>query len=187
MKVDTPLIHSASITRRRGVTSAKLTHTVAGGRYTTAPHLFPAVGLLDLGRDRHARIVQHARETRLDRRARGPSNPLLLAVLRLRARQRALLALDAPAALPQRRAPVVDPPLALALGANERLHELFAPRARLVSLAPMPGFVRALERRAVVGADRRTQCRRGRRRRPLWRALDAEEGIARGPRPIVGR
>ena len=42
MKVDTRLIHSASITRRRGVTSAKLTHTVAGGRYTTAPLIFPA-------------------------------------------------------------------------------------------------------------------------------------------------
>jgi hypothetical protein len=42
MKVHTPLIHSASITRRRGVTSAKLTHTFAGGRYTTAPLIFPA-------------------------------------------------------------------------------------------------------------------------------------------------
>ena len=95
------------------------------------------------------------------------------------ARQRALLALDAPAALAQRRAPVVDPPLALVLGAYERLHELFAPGARLVSLAPVPGFVRALERRAVVGADRLTLCRRRRRQRPLWCALDAEEGIAR--------
>ena len=40
MKVHTPFIHSANITR--GVTSAKLTHTVAGGRYTTAPQLFLA-------------------------------------------------------------------------------------------------------------------------------------------------
>ena len=40
MKVYTTFILSASITR--GVTYAKLTHTVAGGRYTTAPHLFPA-------------------------------------------------------------------------------------------------------------------------------------------------
>ena len=40
MKVYTTFIHSASITR--GVTYAKLTHTVAEGRYTTAPYLFPA-------------------------------------------------------------------------------------------------------------------------------------------------
>ena len=40
MKVHTPFVHSATITR--GVTSAKLTHTVAGGRYTTAPLIFPA-------------------------------------------------------------------------------------------------------------------------------------------------
>ena len=39
MKVYTTFILSASITR--GVTYAKLTHTVAEGRYTTAP-LFPA-------------------------------------------------------------------------------------------------------------------------------------------------
>ena len=45
MKVYTTFILSASITR--GVTYAKLTHTVAEGRYTTAPYLFPAgcVGL----------------------------------------------------------------------------------------------------------------------------------------------
>ena len=30
------------ISSSRGVTYAKLTHTVARGRYTTAPHLFPA-------------------------------------------------------------------------------------------------------------------------------------------------
>ena len=44
-KVYTTFILSASITRR--VTYAKLTHTVAEGRYTTAPYLFPAgcVGL----------------------------------------------------------------------------------------------------------------------------------------------
>ena len=44
-KVYTTFILSASITR--GVTYAKLTHTVAEGRYTTAPYLFPAgcVGL----------------------------------------------------------------------------------------------------------------------------------------------
>ena len=40
MKVYTTFILSASITR--GVTYAKLTHTVAEGRYTTVPHLFPA-------------------------------------------------------------------------------------------------------------------------------------------------
>ena len=46
MKVYTTFILSASITR--GVTYAKLTHTVAEGRYTTqagtvtAPYLFPA-------------------------------------------------------------------------------------------------------------------------------------------------
>ena len=40
MKVYTTFILSASITR--GVTYAKLTHTVARGRYTTAPYLFPA-------------------------------------------------------------------------------------------------------------------------------------------------
>ena len=40
MKVYTTFIHSASITR--GVTYAKLTHTVAEGRYTTAPYSFPA-------------------------------------------------------------------------------------------------------------------------------------------------
>ena len=39
MKVYTTFILSASITR--GVTYAKLTHTVAEGRYTTAPYLFP--------------------------------------------------------------------------------------------------------------------------------------------------
>ena len=39
-KVYTTFILSASITR--GVTYAKLTHTVAEGRYTTAPYLFPA-------------------------------------------------------------------------------------------------------------------------------------------------
>ena len=38
MEVHTPFIHSASITR--GVTNAKPTHTVAGGRYTTAPLIF---------------------------------------------------------------------------------------------------------------------------------------------------
>ena len=42
MKVYTTFILSASITR--GVTYAKLTHTVAEGRYTTAPYLFPAAG-----------------------------------------------------------------------------------------------------------------------------------------------
>ena len=41
MKVYTTFILSASITR--GVTYAKLTHTVAEGRYTTAPYLFPAL------------------------------------------------------------------------------------------------------------------------------------------------
>ena len=40
MKVYTTFILSASITR--GVTYVKLTHTVAEGRYTTAPYLFPA-------------------------------------------------------------------------------------------------------------------------------------------------
>ena len=40
MKVYTTFILSASITR--GVTYAKLTHTVAEGRYTTAAYLFPA-------------------------------------------------------------------------------------------------------------------------------------------------
>ena len=30
----------------RGVTYAKLTHTVAEGRYTTAPHLFPQAALI---------------------------------------------------------------------------------------------------------------------------------------------
>ena len=42
MKVYTTFILSASITR--GVTYAKLTHTVAEpeGWYTTAPYLFPA-------------------------------------------------------------------------------------------------------------------------------------------------
>ena len=40
MKVYTTFIHSASITR--GVTYAKLTHTGAEGRYTTAPYIFPA-------------------------------------------------------------------------------------------------------------------------------------------------
>ena len=44
MKVYTTFIHSASITR--GVTYAKLTHTVAEGRYTTAPHLFPQAALI---------------------------------------------------------------------------------------------------------------------------------------------
>ena len=44
MKVYTTFIHSASITR--GVTYAKLTHTVAEGRYTTAPHLFRMIQLL---------------------------------------------------------------------------------------------------------------------------------------------
>ena len=38
-KVYTTFILSASITR--GVTYAKLTHTVAEGRYTTAPYLCP--------------------------------------------------------------------------------------------------------------------------------------------------
>ena len=42
MKVYTTFILSASITR--GVTYAKLTHTVAEGRYTTAPYLFSATG-----------------------------------------------------------------------------------------------------------------------------------------------
>ena len=42
MKVYTTFILSASITRPGGVTYAKLTHTVARGRYTTAPYLFPA-------------------------------------------------------------------------------------------------------------------------------------------------
>ena len=44
MKVYTTFILSASITR--GVTYAKLTHTVAEGRYTTAPHLFPQAALI---------------------------------------------------------------------------------------------------------------------------------------------
>ena len=39
-KVYTTFILSASITR--GVTYAKLTHTVAEGRYSTAPYLLPA-------------------------------------------------------------------------------------------------------------------------------------------------
>ena len=56
MKVDTPLIHSASITRRRGVTSAKLTHTVAGGRYTTAPLIFPAKKEVRLGPDSDSEV-----------------------------------------------------------------------------------------------------------------------------------
>ena len=43
MKVYTTFILSASITR--GVTYAKLTHTVAEGRYTTAPYLFPATDM----------------------------------------------------------------------------------------------------------------------------------------------
>ena len=43
-KVYTTFILSASITR--GVTYAKLTHTVAEGRYTTAPYLFPALETL---------------------------------------------------------------------------------------------------------------------------------------------
>ena len=47
MKVYTTFILSASITR--GVTYAKLTHTVAEGRYTTAPYLFPAWGSSLLG------------------------------------------------------------------------------------------------------------------------------------------
>ena len=42
MKVYTTFILSASITR--GVTYAKLTHTVAEGRYTTAPYLNLAKG-----------------------------------------------------------------------------------------------------------------------------------------------
>ena len=46
MKVYTTFIHSASITLARGVTYAKLTHTVAEGRYTTAPHLFPQAALI---------------------------------------------------------------------------------------------------------------------------------------------
>ena len=40
MKVDTPLIHSASITRRRGVTSAKLTHTQSGSGVILRGNLF---------------------------------------------------------------------------------------------------------------------------------------------------
>ena len=44
MKVYTTFILSASITRPGGVTYAKLTHTVARGRYTTEPYLFPAPG-----------------------------------------------------------------------------------------------------------------------------------------------
>ena len=39
-EVYTTFTHSASITR--GVTYAKLTHTVAEGRYSTAPYLLPA-------------------------------------------------------------------------------------------------------------------------------------------------
>ncbi len=46
MKVYTTFILSASITR--GVTYAKLTHTVAEGRYTTAPYLFPALRVYNL-------------------------------------------------------------------------------------------------------------------------------------------
>jgi hypothetical protein len=41
-EVYTTFINSASITR--GITYAKLTHTVARGRYTTEPYLFPAPG-----------------------------------------------------------------------------------------------------------------------------------------------
>ena len=47
MKVYTTFILSASITR--GVTYAKLTHTVAEGRYTTVPYLFPATRTIDDG------------------------------------------------------------------------------------------------------------------------------------------
>ena len=47
MKVYTTFILSASITR--GVTYAKLTHTVAEGRYTTVPYLFPAKRTIDDG------------------------------------------------------------------------------------------------------------------------------------------
>ena len=46
-KVYTTFILSASITR--GVTYAKLTHTVAEGRYTTVPYLFPATRTIDDG------------------------------------------------------------------------------------------------------------------------------------------
>ena len=42
MKVYTTFILSATSSITRGVTYAKLTHTVAEGRYTTAPYLFPA-------------------------------------------------------------------------------------------------------------------------------------------------
>ena len=42
MKVYTTFILTSSASITRGVTYAKLTHTVARGRYTTAPHLFPA-------------------------------------------------------------------------------------------------------------------------------------------------
>ena len=47
MKVNTTFILSASITR--GITYAKLTHTVAEGRYTTVPYLFPATRTIDDG------------------------------------------------------------------------------------------------------------------------------------------
>ena len=42
MKVYTTFILTSSASITRGVTYAKLTHTVARGRYTTAPYLFPA-------------------------------------------------------------------------------------------------------------------------------------------------
>ena len=47
MKVYTTFTLSASITR--GVTYAKLTHTVAEGRHTTVPYLFPATRTIDDG------------------------------------------------------------------------------------------------------------------------------------------
>jgi hypothetical protein len=44
MKVYTTFIQVLSASITRGVTYAKLTHTVAEGRYTTAPYLFSATG-----------------------------------------------------------------------------------------------------------------------------------------------
>ena len=46
MKVYTTFILQVSASITRGVTYAKLTHTVAEGRYTTAPYLFPALETL---------------------------------------------------------------------------------------------------------------------------------------------